>query len=333
MTDMEQVLRLDNAIEGMRASDHHDSTLDSELQELLGIVQELQMLPAPEFKARLRADLVGHTATVWERVEDVLPTLFGSGWDIYAPRKINFASSMLAHAMAVMVIAYSSLVLVKGGVRLVETPQTALTDLIPSISSKDWGGGGGGRDKTPESAGKLPERSMQPITPATVIRNDNPILAVDATIAVPNEVKIPPSQLPALGNPMVSNVGLASSGIGGGGGLGGGSGIGVGIGSGGGMGGGVFRVGAGVSAPVVLHKVEPEFSPEARAAKYQGVVLVAAVIDSDGKPRDLRVIRGVGMGLDQNAVEAVKQWRFSPAKKDGRPVAVSVNIEVDFRLF
>jgi TonB family protein len=115
-------------------------------------------------------------------------------------------------------------------------------------------------------------------------------------------------------------------------GIGSGKGPGVGPGSGGGFGGGAYRIGGGVSAPIPIVKPEPEYSEEARAAKWQGAVLLQLVIDENGIPKDIRIVRSLGMGLDQKAIEAVQQWRFKPGLKDGNPVPVSANIEVNFRL-
>jgi TonB family protein len=115
--------------------------------------------------------------------------------------------------------------------------------------------------------------------------------------------------------------------------LGPGSGVGLGPGSGGNTGGGVFRVGGGVSAPVLVYKTEPEFSEEARKAKFQGTVVLNVVIGADGRPRDMRIARPLGMGLDEKALEAVKNWRFKPAEKDGHAVAAYASIEVEFNLF
>jgi len=95
---------------------------------------------------------------------------------------------------------------------------------------------------------------------------------------------------------------------------------------------GVYEVGGGVSAPTVLYKVEPAYSEEARKAKYQGTVILRAEIDTTGHAVNLQVIRGLGMGLDEKAVEAVNKWRFRPGYKDGRPVTVAASIEVVFRL-
>jgi len=102
---------------------------------------------------------------------------------------------------------------------------------------------------------------------------------------------------------------------------------------GGNYGGGLRKVGGGVSAPQLVSKVEPEFSEEARHAKFMGRVTVNLIVDAEGRPQNVHVIRGVGMGLDQKALEAVRQYRFKPALENGRPVPVQVNVEVQFSIF
>ena len=94
----------------------------------------------------------------------------------------------------------------------------------------------------------------------------------------------------------------------------------------------VFRVGNGTKAPSLLSKVEPEYSEEARAAKYMGTVLLKIVVDVDGKAKDIQVVNALGMGLDEQAVLAVKQWTFKPGEKDGAPVPVLAQIEINFKL-
>jgi TonB family protein len=96
--------------------------------------------------------------------------------------------------------------------------------------------------------------------------------------------------------------------------------------------GGAYRIGGGVSAPSVLSKVEPGYSEEARKAKWQGTVVLSLVVDEQGRPRNLKVLRSLGLGLDQKAIEAVGKWRFNPGMKDGKPVPVMATIEVNFRL-
>jgi TonB family protein len=94
----------------------------------------------------------------------------------------------------------------------------------------------------------------------------------------------------------------------------------------------LYKVGLGISPPVPVEKKDPEYSSEARINHFQGTAVLSVVIDQDGRPRDIVMVRPVGMGLDQKAVEAVRQWRFEPGRKDGQPVAVLATIEVNFRL-
>src|SRR5213075_2023981 len=102
----------------------------------------------------------------------------------------------------------------------------------------------------------------------------------------------------------------AGIGSGSGGGVGSGEGGGIGPGKGGGFGGGIFRVGGSVSAPRALSAPDPEYSEEARKAKYQGVVVLWLIVDPNGRPRDIKVQRALGLGLDEKAMEAVREWRF-----------------------
>jgi TonB family protein len=94
---------------------------------------------------------------------------------------------------------------------------------------------------------------------------------------------------------------------------------------------GVHRIGGGVSSPTLIYKVEPEYTEEARQAKLQGTVLVYAQIGPDGKFINMKVLHGLGLGLDEKALECVAQWQFKPGMKDGQPVTVEAQIEVNFR--
>ena len=96
---------------------------------------------------------------------------------------------------------------------------------------------------------------------------------------------------------------------------------------------GVYRVGRGVSPPRVLSQTNPEFSEEARKAKFQGTVVVWTVVDKKGVPTNIRISNPVGCGLDVKAVQSVQGWRFKPGEKDGEPVAVAIAVEVDFHLY
>ena len=94
----------------------------------------------------------------------------------------------------------------------------------------------------------------------------------------------------------------------------------------------VLRVGGGVSAPVLLSEVMPKYSKEARKKKIQGNVLLNLIVDREGHPKRIRVIKSLGYGLDENAVEAVRQYVLKPAMENGEPVAVEINIDVNFRI-
>jgi len=206
------------------------------------------------------------------------------------------------------------------------------------------GGGGGGGDRSiiDPSKGKLPKLEKDPVVPPQVQTFDKPKLAMDSAIDVQKSLTLPD-------NPLLPNIGLKSGanvvlsngqgsgggmGSGRGGGLGSGTGDGYGPGFGGNTGGGLYRLGGGDTPPVALNSVEAEFSDEARRAKYQGVCLISLIVDAQGNPQNPRVIRALGMGLDEKALEAVRKYKFKPAMKGGRtPVPVMITVEVNFRLY
>jgi periplasmic protein TonB len=217
-----------------------------------------------------------------------------------------------------------------------------LSPYKPTVKKDNMGGGGGGGDRsaTPPSKGKLPRLAdKQFVPPMAVVHNPDPKLVMEPTLIIQPDANIPKVNMDVLGDPLAKS-GIASNGPGSGGGIGYGPGGGVGSGSGpgygpghgGNMGGGAYRIGGGVSPPSVLLKVEPEYSEEARKAKFQGTVILFVVVDEKGNPRELKVIRPLGLGLDQKAIEAVEKWKFRPGMKDGKPVAVQATIEVNFRL-
>lgn len=272
-------------------------------------------------------------------------------WGDYNYKKGGALGSTVVHGLAVVAIIGGS-ILAKRVVHEITKPKETVTliapaddlpTLQPSKTQAGGGGGGGDRDKFQAPKGKLPKQSMEQITPpAMVVRNDHPKLAVEPTVVIPPQVHIASNNLPNLGDPL-SHLpsGPPSNGTGSGGGIGSGSGGGVGSGDGpgfgpghgGGTGGGVFRVGGGVSAPRPVFTPDPEYSEEARKAKYQGTCVLFLIVGPDGRPRDIRISRSLGLGLDEKAIEAVKQWKFEPALKDGKPVSVAINVEVSFRLY
>jgi TonB family protein len=95
----------------------------------------------------------------------------------------------------------------------------------------------------------------------------------------------------------------------------------------------LYRVGGKVSAPVPINTVEAEFSEEAKRAHFGGVCIVSLIDDVYGRPQHMRIVRSLGYGLNEKAIEAVSKYRFKPAMKDGQPVPVEVNIEVNFHLY
>jgi TonB family protein len=95
----------------------------------------------------------------------------------------------------------------------------------------------------------------------------------------------------------------------------------------------IFHVGNGVSPPLAVYSPDPDYSDEARGAKYQGTVVLTTIVGPDGRIRDPRIARPVGMGLDEKALEKILAWRFKPATKDDKPVAVEVTIEIQYNLY
>jgi protein TonB len=274
----------------------------------------------------------------------ILPTLQGVGYGSYEVRPTNFLYSFILHLFGIAAILIITHFLVEHkeviAQRVIQLVDPSDIVMPPSPTTSGGGGGGGDVSKIDASKGKPPKFKMDVITPPTaVIKNPDPKLAVEQAIMIPPIVKMPTSQT-QVGDPlsaaliMSNGTGVGSGvGSGSGGGIGSGTGRGLGPGFGAGTGGGIFRVGGGVSPPKAIYQPDPEYSEEARKAKYQGVVVLAMVIGPDGRPRDIRVQRSLGLGLDEKAMEAVRTWRFEPAKKDGQAVAVAVNIEVSFNLY
>jgi periplasmic protein TonB len=335
--------------------DHRDTGAASKPPDLdfLKIQNQMQVGVWASLKANLRDTFYPEKLPPLRLTSKPVPVR--ELWGFYDYKKNGAAVSTVVH---VVMIAGLIGISIWGG-RVVKNqlknPTQTVTLLEPDISqympiSKKpndtlaGGGGGGDRDKLQAPKGKLPKFAMEQITPpAVVIRNEHPKLAVEPTVVMPPEVKLPlAANMPNLGDPLSKlPSGPPSNGTGSGGGIGSGTGGGVGAGTGpgvgpgrgGGYGGGVFRVGGGVSAPKALDTPDPEYSEEARKAKYQGTVILWLIVDQGGHPQNIKVARSLGMGLDEKAIEAVHRWKFEPAMKDGKPVAVQINVEVNFRLY
>jgi TonB family protein len=217
------------------------------------------------------------------------------------------------------------------------------------------GGGGGGlkmRTPPPKAQRKGPQRISSPIParrvpppvtpppprpepppPPLEAKTLPPVMAPVAPVAadtrnqegqlkeVPKEA--PPSQGSGAGG---------GTGTGQGTGIGEGKGAGIGEGEGGGMGGGPYRPGSGVEPPRLLREVRADYTDEARRANVSGEVVLEIIVRRDGSVGDIKILQRLGSGLDQRAVQAVRQWRFAPARMKGSPVDVIVEVAVEFRL-
>jgi protein TonB len=268
-------------------------------------------------------------------------------WGFYNYKKNAVLGSTVAHVLVFGLIVGLTFIRVPRPAPAAPKPQIDTRLIDPDdysgkpANSHAGGGGGGDRDVLQASVGRLPKSSMQQLAPpAAVIRNPAPKLVVEPTVIVPPDIAMTMNGLPNLGDPkssatIPSNGPGAFGGIGPGtgGGVGPGNGRGVGPGDEAGTGGDVFRMGHGMTPPRVIYQIAPEFSEEARKAKYQGNCVLGLIVDANGRPTHIRVLNALGMGLDEKAIESVKNWKFEPGKKDGHDVAVEIAVEVDFHLY
>ncbi|MGH6628899.1 MAG: energy transducer TonB [Burkholderiales bacterium] len=269
-------------------------------------------------------------------------------WQDYGQEPASWVNSVLVHALALaaLILPY--------WVGQMLTPAKAaskfeIVDISPYLAQlegpdKKTGGGGGGGDRspTPASKGAVPKFSKtQFAPPVAVLPKIDPQLPVQPTLLGPPELKLPQMAMNAQWGDPQGVLGPASNGPGFGGGIGSGSGGGIGSGhgaglgpgEGGGFGGGAYSVGGNVTAPIPIYKPEPPYSEEARKAKYQGTVVLYIIVDVQGNVTDARVVKPLGLGLDEKALDTVRTWKFKPGMRNGVPVAVRVMVEVSFRLF
>jgi protein TonB len=269
-------------------------------------------------------------------------------WRDYGPQGASWMNSVLVHTMAL------AFLILPFYIQRMVTPVKAsnkveivdISPYLPQLTGPDdrTGGGGGGGDRTPipASKGAVPKFEKQQLAPpAVVVPNINPQLPVQPSLLGPPELKLPQMAMNAPWGDPEGVLGEPSNGPGFGGGIGSGSGGGIGSGRGGGLGpgegggfgGGVYSVGGNISAPIPIYKPDPPYSEEARKAKYQGTVVLWIIVDTQGNVTDLRVVKPLGLGLDEKAVETVRTWKFKPAMRNNVPVPVRVGVEVTFRLF
>jgi periplasmic protein TonB len=229
-------------------------------------------------------------------------------------------------------------------------PEKVYETILPDKLSEDivWlsdpgpGGGGGGGNKSPEPPKPAELKGQQKITvpavkppePTPQTKPEPPPPLVEPQLTLPAQQMAAATSIePGLIGPP-SDTPSDSRGSGRGTGVGPGTGSGLGPGSGGGTGGGAFRPGNGVTLPVVMREVKPQYTADAMRAKVQGTVLLECVVLPDGSVGSVEVVRSLdsSFGLDQEAVKAAKQWRFRPGTRLGEPVAVLVTIELTFTL-
>jgi periplasmic protein TonB len=247
-------------------------------------------------------------------------------------RNPAFLLSFAGQALMVALLTYFTCCVIGDQTRTLLRP-SKLGDR-PLIFSGHGGGGGGNFDKLLASHGNLPPASLETqLAPPNVMQpTEMPKLAVPETVVVAPEVRLP--QGGQIGDPTSQFTKMLSNGPGG---IGVGCCAGVGPSEGPGVGTGpqgIYPAGKmGVTVPQLIYSPEPNFSDEARKAKMQGVVQLLVVVGKDGRTYDIRVAESLGMGLDEQAIEAVRKWRFRPATLNGQPVATQVAIQVDFHLY
>ena len=272
------------------------------------------------------------------------------------PKGMPFAVSSTLHAGLIAAAAFMT--------ALVTSPTTATTfmerdneplSFVFLASPGPGGGGGGGGLKQPAPPPKALREGPRKISSPLPKREPPKPVVAQPTPPEPELVPLKAEPLPALVAPIVAapadretRIGVleqtiaqndsrgpgASGGVGSGAGtgIGEGDGPGVGPGSGGGIGGGPYRPGSGIEPPRLLREVKADYTEDARRANLEGDVLLEIVVRRDGTVSDPKVVKSLGRGLDQRAVQAVRQWRFDPARRFGTPVDVIVEVSVEFRL-
>ena len=274
-----------------------------------------------------------------------MPTLLGEGYGTYRANGSAFVASYAANMLMIALVIWSGHWVVQHHQEIKQHVTNMVIELSPFDirPAKDGGGGGGGGDgdKLAATKGVAPKFARQQIVPPmVVVRAENPKLTADPTVVGPPQLQLAKSG--AVGDPYSALIGVLSNGTGKNGGIGSGSdggvgpgtGRGVGPGNDAGFGNGAYRPGwGGVTTPRTIYAPDPEYSDEARRAKYQGSVLLWLVVGADGLPHEVKVVRSVGLGLDEKAMDAVRTWRFTPGLKDGKPVPTQIHVEVSFRLY
>lgn len=300
-------------------------------------------MPEPNPEPRTNSS-AGHLSVHLDTNPADVPFLFEQQQKRMGPA---FLASMGSHAAMFL----AALLIVRYGATETTTP------FLPHINPNSiiWlsqpgpgggGGGGGNQMKEPPRAAELPGKDQitVPVTkapkleaPKEVQKEPDPIEQLNipakelasAKDSLPGALDGPPALTLSQGTGSGGGAGTGR-----GTGIGPGTGSGLGPGSGGGTGGGVYRLGSGVTTPVLLREVRPQYTSDAMRAKIQGTVLVQCIVKADGGVGDVEVVRSLDpvFGLDQEAIKAARQWRFRPGTLKGEAVPVIITIELTFTL-
>lgn len=282
--------------------------------------------------------------------------LFSRPAGLQSQRALPVALSGTVHAALALALAFvATLGLSKTGAQTTAAQRNALR-LVFLATPGPGGGGGGGGLKQPlpppraERKGAETLRSPLPVRRPPPPREAPKIVRVSTPAPPIKAEPLPPVMAPVVavasdkkdrvGVPIETPHEAESHGPGAGGGvgtgqgtgLGEGDGPGIGPGSGGGTGGGPYRPGSGITPPSIVREVKPDYTEEARRRGIEGDVVLEIVVRSDGSVGDVHLLQGLGAGLDQRAIDAVRQWRFNPARRLGTPVDVMVEVAVEFKL-
>jgi len=246
-----------------------------------------------------------------------LPSLQTGPWD-----RASMFRSLIWH---ILVVAFILAIFMPqnsffGGTNPSRTIQANLKNIALAISS----GGGSNTDATPVSRGVPPPTTPVPLVSLKLPKLDDPEIPIALTIQGPNSslidhpIGLPDGAIgpPSLGNKCCNGLGNSPNGRH----------VGNDIGE-------TFRLGGGITKPEPISTPEPTYTEEARKVHMQGVVVLHVIVQADGSVSHMSITRSLGAGLDEEALKTVKSWRFKPATKDGKPVNVWVDVEVNFQLF
>jgi len=284
--------------------------------------------------------------------------MFRQGWQLRREPGLPIAMSGSAHAAIVAgLILLTSLGMAKPNANATADDNKNVR-LVFLVSPGPGGGGGGGGLREPAPPPPAEKKGTAKLRSPVPVRR--PPKRVDPPPEVkPPEPTPPPKPEPEVVAPVVQvaadpkdRAGIpwtprpappqeadshgpgvnGGTGSGQGTGVGEGAGPGIGPGSGGGTGGGPYRPGSGITAPAIIQEVKPDYTEEGRRRHLEGDVVLEIIVKRDGTVGNVKLVQGLGAGLDQRAMEAVRQWRFSPAKRYGTPVDVIVEIAMEFKL-